>query len=159
MGTDVLWIQDQHQRRLGVARVGITARHRTVDPRHIVALTTHLPNCRAECIEVPAVAVAPDLFSTAEFLSIGSNDLTQYVTAASRDDARVATLNDASHPAVLRLIQGVARHGQETGTPVSLCGDMASDPRHVPALLAAGLTSLSIAPSRIAAIKAAIAEV
>lgn len=110
-------------------------------------------------VEVPAVAVAPDLFSAAEFLSIGSNDLTQYVTAASRDDARVATLNDASHPAVLRLIQGVARHGQETGTPVSLCGDMASDPRHVPALLAAGLTSLSIAPSRIAAIKAAIAEV
>ena len=110
-------------------------------------------------VEVPAVAVAPDLFSTAEFFSIGSNDLTQYVTAASRDDARVATLNDASHPAVLRLIQGVARHGQETGTPVSLCGDMASDPRRVPALLAAGLTSLSIAPSRIAAIKAAIAEV
>ena len=109
-------------------------------------------------VEVPAVAVAPDLFGQAEFFSIGSNDLTQYVTASSRDDARVATLNDPSHPAVLRLIAAVARHGRETGTPVSLCGDMASDPRHIGALLAAGLTCLSVAPARIASIKAAIAE-
>jgi len=108
-------------------------------------------------VEVPAVAVAPELFR-ADFFSIGSNDLTQYVTASSRDDARVAALNDPSHPAVLRLIAAVARHGRETGTPVSLCGDMASEPRHVAALLAAGITSLSVAPARLAAIKAAIAE-
>lgn len=108
-------------------------------------------------VEVPAVAVAPELFR-ADFLSIGSNDLTQYVTASSRDDARVAALNDPSHPAVLRLIAAVARHGRETGTPVSLCGDMASEPRHLAALLAAGITSLSVAPARLAAVKAAIAE-
>jgi phosphotransferase system enzyme I (PtsI) len=108
-------------------------------------------------VEVPAVAVAPELFR-ADFLSIGSNDLTQYVTASSRDDARVAALNDPAHPAVLRLIAAVARHGRETGTPVSLCGDMASEPRHLAALLAAGITSLSVAPARIAAVKAAIAE-
>ncbi len=109
-------------------------------------------------VEVPAVAIAPELFHEAHFFSIGSNDLTQYVTASSRDDARVAALNDPSHPAVLRLIEAVARHGRETRTPVSLCGDMASDPRLVAALLDAGVTSLSVAPSRIAAIKAAIAE-
>ena len=109
-------------------------------------------------VEVPAVAIAPDLFRAADFLSIGSNDLTQYVTASSRDDARVAALNDPAHPAVLRLIESVARHGRETGTPVSLCGDMASEPRHIAALLAAGITSLSVAPARIAAVKAAIAE-
>jgi phosphotransferase system enzyme I (PtsI) len=109
-------------------------------------------------VEVPAVAVAPELFGKAAFFSIGSNDLTQYVTAASRDDARVAALNDPSHPAVLRLIAAVARHGRETGTPVSLCGDMASEPRHVKALLDHGITSLSVAPARIAAVKAAIAE-
>jgi phosphotransferase system enzyme I (PtsI) len=109
-------------------------------------------------VEVPAVAIAPELFQEAQFFSIGSNDLTQYVTASSRDDARVAALNDPSHPAVLRLIASVARHGRETGTPVSLCGDMASDPHHIGALLAAGITSLSVAPARIAAIKAAIAE-
>jgi phosphotransferase system enzyme I (PtsI) len=109
-------------------------------------------------VEVPAVAIAPDLFRAADFFSIGSNDLTQYVTASSRDDARVAALNDPAHPAVLRLIESVARHGRETGTPVSLCGDMASEPRHIAALLAAGITSLSVAPARIAAVKAAIAE-
>ena len=109
-------------------------------------------------VEVPAVAVAPDLFGAAQFLSIGSNDLTQYVTASSREDQRVAALNDPSHPAVLRLIASVARYGRETGTPVSLCGDMASEPRHIGALLEAGLTCLSVAPSRIATVKAAIAE-
>jgi phosphotransferase system enzyme I (PtsI) len=59
---------------------------------------------------------------------------------------------------VLRLIAAVARHGRDTGTPVSLCGDMASEPRHVKALIAAGITSLSVAPARVAAVKAAVAE-
>jgi phosphotransferase system enzyme I (PtsI) len=109
-------------------------------------------------VEVPAVAVAPELFSAAQFFSIGSNDLTQYVTASSRDDARVAALNDPSHPAVLRLIAGVVQHGRQANQPVSLCGDMASEPQHLSALLDAGLTSFSVAPARLAAIKAAIAE-
>jgi phosphotransferase system enzyme I (PtsI) len=109
-------------------------------------------------VEVPAVAVMPELFNAAAFFSIGSNDLTQYVTASSRDDARVAALNDPSHPAVLALIAKVAAHGRAAGIPVSLCGDMASEPRHLAALLGAGLTSLSVAPSRIARLKAAIAE-
>jgi phosphotransferase system enzyme I (PtsI) len=109
-------------------------------------------------VEVPAVAVAPELFGAARFLSIGSNDLTQYVTAAARDDARVAPLNDPGHPAVLRLIAQVADYGRQTGIPVSLCGDMASEPRHLAALLGAGLTSLSVAPARLARVKAAIAE-
>ncbi|WP_290541644.1 putative PEP-binding protein [Aestuariivirga sp.] len=109
-------------------------------------------------VEVPAAAVMPELFRGAAFFSIGSNDLTQYVTASSRDDARVAALNDPSHPAVTALIARVARFGREAGIPVSLCGDMASEPRHLPALLDAGLTSLSVAPARIARLKAAIAE-
>jgi phosphotransferase system enzyme I (PtsI) len=108
-------------------------------------------------VEVPAVAVMPDLFSAAAFFSIGSNDLTQYVTAASRDDARVASLNDPAHPAVRALIAKVAQYGRAAGIPVSLCGDMASEPRHLAALLEAGLTSLSVAPARIARLKAAIA--
>jgi phosphotransferase system enzyme I (PtsI) len=109
-------------------------------------------------VEVPAVAVMPELFRNASFFSIGSNDLTQYVTAASRDDARVAALNDPSHPAVMALITKVVQYGAQAGIPVSLCGDMASEPRHLAALLGAGLTSLSVAPSRIARLKAAIAE-
>ena len=109
-------------------------------------------------VEVPAVAVMPELFDAAAFFSIGSNDLTQYVTASSRDDARVAALNDPSHPAVTALISKVAQYGRGAGIPVSLCGDMASEPRHLATLLDAGLTSLSVAPARIARLKAAIAE-
>jgi phosphoenolpyruvate-protein phosphotransferase (PTS system enzyme I) len=110
-------------------------------------------------MEVPAAALAPDLFREAAFFSIGSNDLTQYLTAASRDEPRVAALNDSGHPAVIRLITSLARFGREQAIPVSLCGDMASEPLHLRALLDAGLTSLSVAPARIARIKAALAEI
>lgn len=109
-------------------------------------------------VEVPAVAVMPELFGDAAFFSIGSNDLTQYVTASSRDDARVAALNDPANPAVVALITKVAQHGRAASIPVSLCGDMASEPRHLRTLLDAGLTALSVAPARLARLKAAIAE-
>ena len=109
-------------------------------------------------VEVPAVAIAPELFRKAAFFSIGTNDLTQYVTAASRDNAELAALNDSGHPAVARLIEAVTRYGAAQGIPVSLCGDMASEPRHLKTLLDAGLTSLSVAPARVARIKAALAE-
>jgi phosphotransferase system enzyme I (PtsI) len=109
-------------------------------------------------VEVPAVAVMPELFGDAAFFSIGSNDLTQYVTASSRDDARVAALNDPANPAVVALIARVAQHGRAASIPVSLCGDMASEPKHLRTLLDAGLTALSVAPARLARLKAAIAE-
>jgi phosphotransferase system enzyme I (PtsI) len=108
-------------------------------------------------VEVPAVAVAPELFTAAKFFSIGSNDLTQYVTAASRDDQRVAELNDPSHPAVLRLIAQVAAFGRDNNIPVSLCGDMASEPKHLAKLLEAGVTSFSVSPASIARVKATLA--
>lgn len=108
-------------------------------------------------VETPAAAVAIDLIP-ADFFSIGSNDLTQYVMAASRDaGGRVAALNDPLHPAVLRLIGQVVRHGEATGTPVSLCGDMASDPAGVAALLALGLRRLSVAPAALGRVKLAVA--
>ncbi|TMJ43537.1 MAG: phosphoenolpyruvate--protein phosphotransferase [Alphaproteobacteria bacterium] len=110
-------------------------------------------------VEVPAVAIAPDLLAKAEFFSIGSNDLTQYVMAAARDEASVASLGDPSHPAVLQLIGNVVRYGRDHAIPVSLCGDMASEPRHVPSLIAAGLRTLSVSPSSIARVKAALADI
>src|SRR5262249_44564916 len=82
-------------------------------------------------VEVPAAAIAPELFTEAAFFSIGSNDLTQYVTASARDDAKVSSLNDPAHPAVMRLIASVAAYGGANKTPVSVCGDMASEPRHL----------------------------
>jgi phosphoenolpyruvate-protein phosphotransferase (PTS system enzyme I) len=108
-------------------------------------------------VETPAAAVAIDLLP-ADFCSIGSNDLTQYVMAASRDaGGRVAALLDPLQPAVLRLIEGVVRHGAATGTPVSLCGDMASEPACVEALLGLGLRRLSVAPAALGRVKLAVA--
>ncbi len=107
-------------------------------------------------IEVPAAAIAVDQFD-ADFFSIGSNDLTQYVTAAGRDIGTVAYLADPLNPAVLRLIASVARRGRETGREVSLCGDAGSDPRMIGALLRAGLRSLSVAPASVGPAKQAIA--
>jgi phosphoenolpyruvate-protein phosphotransferase (PTS system enzyme I) len=109
-------------------------------------------------IEVPAAAIAVDQFD-ADFFSIGSNDLTQYVTAAGRDIGAVADLADPLNPAVMRLIASVAQHGRETGREVSLCGDAGGEPRVIGALLRAGLRSLSVAPQSVAVAKQAIAAV
>ena len=108
-------------------------------------------------VEVPAAALAIDLFE-ADFLSIGSNDLIQYVTASSRDSSPLAPLQDPLQPAVLRLIHEVVQRADAQGISVSLCGDMASDVRCIPALLGVGLRCLSVAPSAIARVKAAIAR-
>jgi phosphoenolpyruvate-protein phosphotransferase (PTS system enzyme I) len=110
-------------------------------------------------VEVPAVALALEGFLKAAFFSIGSNDLTQYVMAAARDNASVAHLNVATNTAVLRLIGLVAKFGGNHNIPVSLCGDAASDPASIPALLKAGLRDLSVVPAQLAMAKAAIADV
>ncbi|MEZ5829825.1 MAG: phosphoenolpyruvate--protein phosphotransferase [Dongiaceae bacterium] len=107
-------------------------------------------------VEVPAAAIAIDRFD-AEFYSIGSNDLTQYVMAAARDIASLADYADAADPAVLSLITRTVEHGRRTGREVSLCGDAASDPAIVPHLLDAGLRSLSVSPEAVGLVKAAIA--
>lgn len=108
-------------------------------------------------VEVPAVAVVPELFSRAAFFSIGSNDLTQYLTAAARDIAAVAAIGAAGHPAVAAIVATVAAAAAAMRIDVSLCGDMGGDPEHIPALLAAGLRSLSVAPPQVGRAKLAIA--
>ena len=107
-------------------------------------------------VEVPAAALTLDLFDAA-FLSIGSNDLTQYVMAAGRDIAAVATLADPAHQAVLRLIRMITAHGERTGVKVSLCGDAGGDPRLIPTLLANGVRILSMSPRLLAVAKQTIA--
>ncbi|MGE0212432.1 MAG: phosphoenolpyruvate--protein phosphotransferase [Parvibaculaceae bacterium] len=110
-------------------------------------------------VEVPAAAITPERFSAAEFFSIGSNDLLQYVAAASRDNGAVASLAEASLPAVLALIGGLAEHARKRGIEVSICGDLAGDPMAASPLLKAGLRSLSVAPVALARVKAAVAQV
>jgi len=109
-------------------------------------------------VEVPAVAIAPEAFGGVAFFSIGSNDLTQYVMAAGRDNGAVGALNNVRHPAVLALIEKVARYGADNGIPVSLCGDAGGDPQAIPHLLRAGLRQLSVAPAQLPLAKAAIAR-
>ncbi|HTO61849.1 MAG TPA: phosphoenolpyruvate--protein phosphotransferase [Bradyrhizobium sp.] len=103
-------------------------------------------------VEVPAAALAVASFR-ASFFSIGSNDLAQYVLACDRSNGALAALMDPLHPAVLELIARTAEHGRRAGTSVSLCGDMAGDPRCLPALLNCGLRELSVNASALAQIK------
>ncbi|SDA87186.1 phosphoenolpyruvate--protein phosphotransferase [Mesorhizobium qingshengii] len=110
-------------------------------------------------VEVPSVAIVPEAFAEAAFFSIGSNDLTQYVMAAARDNAAVAHLNSVRHPAVLRLVAAVTAFGEREGIPVSLCGDAGGDPASIRSLLEAGLRDLSVAPAQLAMAKAAVADV
>lgn len=106
-------------------------------------------------VEVPAAALAIASFKAA-FFSIGSNDLAQYVLACDRSNGALAPLMDPLHPAVLELIARTAGHGRRAGISVSLCGDMASDPRCLPALLNCGLRELSVNASALAQIKQTI---
>lgn len=109
-------------------------------------------------VEVPAAAMAVASFDAA-FFSIGSNDLTQYATAAARDGPGVATYADVLHPGVLAMIAHVARHGAAVGREVSLCGDAGGDPRAIPALLRAGIRAVSVSPGLLAIAKEAIRNV
>jgi phosphoenolpyruvate-protein phosphotransferase (PTS system enzyme I) len=106
-------------------------------------------------VEVPVAALAIDQFDAA-FLSIGSNDLAQYLTACDRTNGALANLIDPLQPAVLSLIKHIVDHGRQTRRAVSLCGDMASDPRCVAGLLSCGLRELSVNPSALALIKQTI---
>ena len=107
-------------------------------------------------VEVPAAAIAADLFDT-EFFSIGSNDLTQYVAAAGRDVDALADLADPVQPAMLRLLQHVVDTARVRNIDVSLCGDAGGDPRAIPLLLGTGLRALSMAPALVGRAKLAIA--
>jgi phosphotransferase system enzyme I (PtsI) len=108
-------------------------------------------------VEVPSAALNVAAFE-ADFFSIGSNDLVQYVTATSRDCAAVQSLHDPLDPGVLELIGRVVAHGKAIGREVSLCGDMAADPRYLPALLDIGLRTISVAPAKLARAKAEVAR-
>lgn len=110
-------------------------------------------------IEVPAAAVVADRFaSELDFLSIGTNDLIQYSLAIDRVDNQVNYLYDPLHPAVLTLIRQVIDAGRAASIPVSLCGEMAGDPRYVRLLLGLGLTEFSMPPNQLLEVKRALIE-
>ncbi|MES9911498.1 MAG: putative PEP-binding protein, partial [Candidatus Sedimenticola sp. 4PFRAG1] len=98
-------------------------------------------------IEIPAAALSANAFAqNLDFLSIGTNDLIQYTLAIDRVDDEVNYLFDPLHPSVLRLIQMVIDAGRDHNIPVSMCGEMAGDPRYIPLLLGMGLQEFSMQP-------------
>ena len=109
-------------------------------------------------VEVPSAALlAGRLAEEVDFMSIGSNDLTQYTMAADRTATALAHLNDAWQPAVLRLVATAADAGRRAGTPVGVCGEAAADPMLAPVLVGLGVTSLSMAPTAIRPVGAQLA--
>ncbi|MEO8489589.1 MULTISPECIES: phosphoenolpyruvate--protein phosphotransferase [unclassified Pseudomonas] len=105
-------------------------------------------------IEIPAaVYQAKELARQVDFLSVGSNDLTQYLLAVDRNNPRVADLYDYLHPAVLQALQHVVRDAHAEGKPVSICGEMAGDPAAAVLLMAMGFDSLSMNATNLPKVK------
>ena len=111
-------------------------------------------------VEVPAAAMLADQFAReADFFSIGTNDLIQYTLAVDRGAQDVSNLYRAGDPSILRLIQTVVNAASERGIPVTVCGQMSSDPKFVPLLLGLGLRQLSVTPLAIPDVKDVIRHV
>lgn len=110
-------------------------------------------------IEVPAAAVAlPAFIGSVDFLSIGTNDLVQYLLAADRNNEALTSLYTPLHPAVIRLVRDVIRQGNARGKPVAVCGEMAGDPHFAPMLLALGLTEFSLHPATLLELRRVIRQ-
>ena len=110
-------------------------------------------------IEVPSAALIADLLAPeVDFFTIGTNDLIQFCLAVDRTDDRVSDLYEPLHPAVLRLIRTVRRAASRRKIPVSLCGEMASDPALVGLLVGLGLTEFSMTPGAIPMVRRVVQE-
>lgn len=108
-------------------------------------------------IETPGAALSADALALeADFFAIGTNDLTAYTLAVDRADSDVAALYDPIHPAVLRLIQFATEAALRMRMPVSVCGEMAANPRLTPLMLGLGLRSFSMSASAIPRVKQAV---
>ena len=97
-------------------------------------------------LEVPSmVFMLPQLANRVDFISVGTNDLTQYILAVDRNNTRVASMYDSLHPGVLRALAMIARDAERFGIDLRLCGEMAGDPMCVTILIGMGYRHLSMA--------------
>jgi phosphotransferase system enzyme I (PtsI) len=118
-----------------------------------IAIADPLPPLGA-MIEIPAAALAADaLARVCDFLALGTNDLTMYALAIDRGDEQVAHLYNPLHPAVLRLIQFTAEAALRNRIPVSICGEIAGDPRYTALLAGLGIREFSMSPIKIPRVK------
>lgn len=105
-------------------------------------------------IEVPSAAITADIISeVCDFISIGTNDLIQYLLAVDRVNEMVAHLYEPMHPAVMRTLNMVVTAGVKAGIPVCVCGEIASDPVFAPLLFGMGVTEFSMSPKSVSEIK------
>ena len=111
-------------------------------------------------IEVPSAAILADIMAReVDFFSIGTNDLIQFSLAVDRGNKQVAHLYQALHPAIIRMIQHVARAAADSGTKIFMCGEMAGDPINIPILIGMGIRNLSMNPQSIPQVKRMIRSV
>ena len=110
--------------------------------------------------EIPSLAVVADqVAAVSDFVSIGTNDLTQYTLAADRMLGSVASYQDPWHPAVLRLVKLLGDAGAAAAKPVGVCGEAAADPQLAVVLVGLGVTTLSMTPAALADVRAELATV
>src|SRR5713226_2872056 len=139
---------------LGLRAIRLSLKERRLLDAQLGAKIADPPPPLGVMIEIPGAALAADaLAAEADFFAIGTNDLIQYTLAIDRGDEQVAHLYNPLHPAVLRLIQFAVEAALRARIPVSLCGEMAGDPRFTPLLLGLGIRDLSMAPSNIGRVK------
>jgi len=118
-----------------------------------VAMSNPLPPLGV-MIEVPSAALSADVLARhADFFAIGTNDLTMFTLAIDRADDQVAYLYNPLHPAILRLIQFTAAAARRGNIPLSVCGEIAGDPRYTALLIGLGIRELSMTPSNIPRVK------
>ena len=133
---------------LAEARAELEARNITVDPVAVGIM-----------IEVPSAAFTASLLAKeADFFTIGTNDLIQYTLAVDRTDERVSNRYQPLHPAVLRLLRQVRRAAVRRGIPVSVCGEMASDPLLLRLLIGCGLREFSMTPGALGMARRVVQE-
>lgn len=105
-------------------------------------------------IEVPGIAImAAEATESVDFFSIGTNDLTQYMLAVDRGNSKISKLYQSAHPSVWRVIQNIIKISEKTGIPLSVCGEMASNPLYAACFLGMGLNDLSMTTNSIPAVK------
>jgi phosphotransferase system enzyme I (PtsI) len=145
-------IEEVRQARAVIRQVQaeLTAEGRRFDPEVPVGAMIELPS---------AALMTGTLARELDFLSLGTNDLVQYVLAADREDESIAPYYQPLHPAVLRLLHAVVEGARSAGRELTICGEMAGDARHTELLLGLGLRELSVAPGEMLEVKSAIRAV